>query len=193
MFEFSQTITKDTTLYAKWNVNSNLQHQISSKKIETESIVINGTNEIKISFVPLSSGTITISTESQLDLKGILYNHNMVKVAEADDISEENYNFSITYSVEAGKVYTVSIKGATVLTKGDCEVLFDFDGTLGVTGTTYDSYSLDVIYDSSFEIKTPTKEGYEFVGWFDENGVEVDSSCWSYAKDTKIYAYWEAL
>ena len=111
-------------------------------------------------------------------------------VAEADDISDEDYNFSITYNVEAGKQYTIAVKGATTLTKGNCDVLFSFDGSMGISGTTYTSFALGVIYGSSFELPTPTKEGYEFLGWFDSDGNAVTSSNWNYAQDTTLYAQW---
>ena len=192
VFDFSAVISEDTMLYAKWISCETTCHQITSNEVETESIVVNGTSEIKITFIPLASGELTISTTSGLDVKGILYNQNMVKVAEADDISDEDYNFSITYHVEAGKQYTIAIKGATTLTKGDCSVLFDFDGNMGISGTTYTSYTMSVCYDSSFELPTPIKDGYEFVGWFDENGNKVTSSTWNYAQDTTLCAQWAA-
>ena len=190
VFNFLQVITEDITLYARWISSDVMCHKITSNEVETESIVVNGTSEIQITFVPLASGDITISTTSQLDVKGILYNQNMVKVAEADDISDEDYNFSITYNVEAGKQYTIVIKGATTLTKGDCNVLFDFGGDMGIGGTTYTSFSFDVVYDSTFELPTLKKEGYEFLGWFDVNGNEIISSTWKFAEDTTLYAHW---
>ena len=193
VFDFSAVITEDTTLYAKWISSDLTCHRITGNDIETESIVINGTNEIMVTFVPLASGEITISTASQLDVKGILYDQNMVIVVEANDISDEDYNFSITYYVEAGKQYAIAIKGATTLTQGDCSVLFDFGGNMGISGMIYTSFSFAVIYDSSFELPTPTKEGYEFLGWFDENGNEVTSSTWSYAQDMTLYARWLAI
>ena len=193
VFNFSQVITEDLTLYAKWISSDVICHNITSSEVETELIDINGTSEIKITFVPLASGSITISTISLLDVKGILYNENMVKVAEADDISDEDFNFSIIYNVEAGKQYTIVIKGATTLTKGDCNVLFDFDGSMGISGTTYTSFSLDVVYDSAFELPILKKDGYEFLGWFDENGNEVNNLKWTYASNITIYANWKQL
>ena len=92
--------------------------------------------------------------------------------------------------MEAGKQYTIAIKGTTTLTKGDCSVLFDFDGNMGISGTTYTSFAFDVIYGSSFELPVPTKEGYEFLGWFDADGNAITSSTWNYAQNTTLYAQW---
>ena len=193
VFDFSAVITEDITLYAKWISSDATYHKITVNEIETESITVNGTNEIRIAFIPLASGEITVSTSSALDVQGILYDENMVRLTEADDISEENYNFSITYSVEAGKQYTIAIKGATTLTKGDCDVLFGFDGSMGISGTTYTSFAFDAVYDAHFDLPTPTKEGYVFLGWSDENGNKITSSTWTYAQDMILYAQWGAI
>lgn len=193
LFSFSNTITKDTILYAKWIVTDLKTHRINSNETEIEVINVNGSTESKITFVPISSGYITIYSISDMDLKGILYNSSMNIITESDDIDEENLNFSIRYYVNAGTQYIISVKGATSLTKGECEVVFAFEGDLGISGTTYDSYSIIATYDSPFELPTPTKDGYEFVGWVDDDGNIVDQNCWKYSSNIMIYATWKIV
>ena len=193
VFNYYGQITDDLTLYAKWIENNLMSHSITSNSVETESISINGLNDNRITFVPIASGYLTITSVSDLDLKGTLYNQSSSAVMEADDISDDNFNFSMRYYVEAGHQYTISIKGATSLTKGDCEVQFLFEGDLGIEGITYDAYAIDVVYGNSFGLLTPTKEGYEFLGWYDESGNPIDFDNWSYAANITIYAHWRAL
>ena len=193
VFNYSGQITKDLTLYAKWIETDLMKHQITSNSVETESISINGLTENKITFVPIASGYLTITTVSDLDLKGILYDQSNNAVMEADDISDENFNFSMRFYVEAGHQYTIGIKGATSLIKGDCDVQFLFEGNLGISGITYDAYSIDVVYGNSFTLLTPTKEGYEFLGWFDKDGNPIDFNNWSYSSDITIYAHWRLI
>ena len=193
IFEFKGTINYDLTLYAKWIETDTTQHIITNNSAQTEDIVVNGLNENKITFVPISSGNITITTSSNMDVKGVLYNSNMNAIQEADDIDDDNLNFSMTYYVEAGKQYTIGIKGATSLTKGDCQVSFTFGGSLGVTGITMDSYEIAVVYGSSFTLMTPVKEGYIFLGWFDANGNPIDMSNWNFTSNTTIYAHWQLI
>ena len=41
-----------------------------------------------------------------------------------------------------------------------------------------------------FELPIPTKEGLEFVGWFDDDN-QVYSGVWNYTSDKTIYAKWK--
>ena len=192
-YEFKGTLDHDITLYAKWIETNMDQNVITGNSVQNKDVVVNGLNENKITFVPITSGYIIIATSSDMDLKGALYDASMLKVLEADDIDENNLNFSMRYYVQAGKQYTIGIKGATSLTKGDCTVSFTFEGDLGMTGITRDSYQITVVYGDGFTLMTPVREGYIFLGWFDAQGNPVDMSNWNYTSNTTLYARWQPI
>ena len=37
------------------------------------------------------------------------------------------------------------------------------------------------------------REGYIFVGWFDENGVQYDGGEWIFDQNIKLIAVWEQI
>ncbi len=70
-------------------------------------------------------------------------------------------------------------------------VLFDYDGADGGNTVT----TLEVTYDELYRtLPTPTKSGYDFVGWFTEkeNGTKVDNTTTvKTASNHILYARWE--
>ncbi len=63
--------------------------------------------------------------------------------------------------------------------------------TYDANGGTVDGDTEELIYDSSYTLKTPTKDNFEFVGW--KNGTETvaSSGTWNIAKDVTLVAEWE--
>ncbi|MGN0654058.1 MAG: leucine-rich repeat protein, partial [Oscillospiraceae bacterium] len=58
-----------------------------------------------IKFVPIVSGTFTFTSISEDDTYGYLYDADKNEITHNDDSDEDNYNFSITYDLEAGQTY----------------------------------------------------------------------------------------
>ncbi|MBQ7831762.1 MAG: InlB B-repeat-containing protein, partial [Clostridia bacterium] len=66
-------------------------------------------------------------------------------------------------------------------------------------GTTVDATE-EVTYDSSYYFEVPTREGYDFMGWYYKDYFDdkiyvsdTDGYCsrWSYADDVELFAEWE--
>lgn len=59
-------------------------------------------------------------------------------------------------------------------------------------GETLDEYTQTVTYDAQYELKTPTKEGYSFDGWYNGNTLVEQSGVWKIASDVTLTAWWTA-
>ena len=57
-------------------------------------------------------------------------------------------------------------------------------------GMKYNEQTIKVTFDTIFELPTPIKSGYIFVGWFDNLDVQYHSSTWLYTNDLTLYAKW---
>ena len=53
------------------------------------------------------------------------------------------------------------------------------------------STTISVTDNSSYSLPTPTKEGFEFGGWFDENGNIVTDGTYTIQDDLSLTAYWQ--
>ena len=190
LYSFSGSVTQDLNLYAKWVDIGNYSYV--DLGATSENIDINGKEVNYVTFISPISQTITITSSSDLDLYGEIYDENWNLVASNDDISDDNLNFSITITVEAGKQYFVACRGNQVSTTGSCTISFTGTNSVSsfITGEQTIVTTMTVLYDSSFYLPTPKKEGYVFVGWFDENGNQIDPTSWNYTEDITIYAHW---
>ena len=66
--------------------------------------------------------------------------------------------------------------------------------TLDVNGGTVNASSINTIYDNKYELPTPTRTGYTFLGWsFDGGDTYVDiRGVWKYTNITCLVACWSA-
>lgn len=68
--------------------------------------------------------------------------------------------------------------------------------TLNAAGGTVDTENYQVIYDQSYVFAIPVREGYDFDGWFDANGVRYTLATgegvalWQTCEDTNLTAHW---
>ena len=70
-------------------------------------------------------------------------------------------------------------------------VKFDVNG--GTVGTQTKTVTYDSTYGNSGKLPTPTRKGYGFDGWYDDNGNLVnDNTVVTIAKDHTLYAHWTA-
>ena len=192
IFNFNGTIKNDLNLYAKWI-------QVSADTIKadvdnTKEIYIDGKNETLIAFTPIADGQITIKSDSSLDLVGSLLDSGKNLLICNDDISDMNLNFSFTYWVKAGETYYISTAGNTILSVGSANLIIEWAGNTTILGVTYESKISQIIYGDSFVLPDKVeREGYIFVGWFDENGVQYDGGEWIFDQNIKLIAVWEQI
>lgn len=59
-------------------------------------------------------------------------------------------------------------------------------------GTLDGSTQQSVSYGSNFNLRIPTRKGYEFLGWFDSSDNEVTSGVWTRESNLDLYAHWNA-
>ena len=191
VFNFDGTITEDLILYAKW-IKDEENVLLINETISNISMSINGKTEKYIKFVPVSNTSITVTSISELDLIGTLYDANKNVLISADDINESNLNFSFTFNIEAGKLYYIGIKGVTVGAQGDFNVSITWNGNSCIKGTTYTNRTISIVYDATFILPDNVeKEGYKFVGWFDDNNNKYESGIWNYLNDLTLHAVYE--
>ena len=191
LFKFYGTITNDITLYAKWiKCDSNIVNVESEEKIN---VTIQGKTERLYAFVPLADGKITVTSESNnLDLYGILYDASKNVLISADDISGTDLDFAYTYSVKAGQLYYIAVKGNTASTTGQAVINIVWTGDCTIAGTTYPNRQITVVYDTNYTLpQKPIREGYVFLGWFDENDTQIVDGMWNFVTDKVLIAKWE--
>lgn len=191
LFVFNGTVTDDVNLYAKWiECRENVINIEGSDSFET---IVAGRTEQLYAFVPLVDGKIVVSSSSDgLDLYGILYDSTKNKLIEADDISDNNLDFSYTYNIKAGQLYYIAVKGNTVSTSGEATINVEWTGNCTITGTTYLNRHTTIVYDTNYTLpEKPTREGYIFLGWFDENDTQITDGTWKFVTDKTLNAKWE--
>ncbi len=190
LFKFNGTIKNDITLYAKWiECDSNTINPEASKNYN---VTIQGKTEQLYAFVPVADGQITVTSESNdLDLYGILYDGSKNVLISADDISSTDLDFSYTYDVKAGQLYYISVKGTTALTSGTAELSINWTGDCTISGTTYQNRQISVVYDINYKLpQKPVREGYVFLGWYDENDTKITDGKWNFTADKTLTAKW---
>ena len=192
VLNFNRTITDDIVLYAKWiSCSSNT---INAETIGSIDITINGKTERLYAFVPLADGKVTVSSlSSDMDLYGILYDSSKNVLISSDDISSSDLNFSYSYDVKAGQLYYIAARGNTSPTVGSAKINIVWTGSYAIKGTTYLNRQTTVEYDTNYTLPPkPIREGYIFLGWYDENGTQITGGLWNFTSDKTLTAKWEA-
>ena len=85
------------------------------------------------------------------------------------------------YSIVCDSIFTASYAAKTF------KLTLDVNGGNNLNKTDY-----IVTYGQPFKLITPTREGYEFNGWYNGD-TEIDESEWLYAEDKTFTASWLAL
>ena len=154
-------------------------------------------------FVPLQSGTLTVYSTGSYDSYGYLYDSSRYQLTSNDD-SGSSYNFSYSYSVTAGNLYYIGVKGYGSSVYGGCYVYISGTATYVPTSYAYadfnvgDGYVYDtsssisgtVTYDLWYDLPTPTRAGYTFAGWY-YGDTKVESGYWLIDEDVTLTARWQ--
>lgn len=191
LFDFSSSFSENVKLYAKW-IKLDVNNIITTNMSCLDSVNINGKIMTIYAFVPKCSKDITFTSNGSIDSVGFLYDENMNLLTSNDDISYDDINFSITYTVQAGKLYYLGIKAKQTSVSGEINInIIGMNNPVcSGNGMKYNEQTIKVTFDTVFELPTPTKSGYVFVGWFDSLDVQYHSSTWLYTNDLTLYAKW---
>ena len=195
LYDFTAVVTSDTTLYAKWvKVENATAIQINGNV----NVTLNGKYEQMLTFVPLVSGNITITSSGNYDTFGVLYNSEMVALAQDDDNASNGKNFLIVYNVTAGETYYIGARAFSSTTTGTATVSIAGSTTVLDGGYAITASKGSATYGQNFTLNVPNaRDGYKFLGYADENGVMYTDAngnsvkAWDKDEETTLYSEWE--
>ena len=95
-------------------------------------------------------------------------------------INNENL-IEFPYIIICDKIFTASYTARTY------NMILDVNG-----GNELDRTEFTVTYGKPFELITPSREGYEFKGWYNGN-TKIDGNEWAFTEDKTFIASWAAL
>ena len=90
-----------------------------------------------------------------------------------------SWNYDFSKPIERNEILTASWVANT------------YTLTYDTNGGTIDSATAEVVFDSAYVLKQPTKSGYIFKGWYNGNTLFEDG-IWSYTSNITLTAKWEA-
>ena len=218
IYEFSGTIIKDITLYAKWvamesSYTSRLyvdiaKYNSSTQKVSYISVTPGSSSYIYYYFTCYQSGTYTFryswgSTTG--DTAITVYNATNGSTIIASHPMTDVYggNRSASFTANAGDViyvrlYTYNYGGASWQGSFYVENASYPTSTAAarckeIAGYEYytgETASQTVTFGSSCELPVLTRTGYTFLGWY--NGeTKVESGAWNIASDVTLVPRWE--
>ena len=209
-YDFTETITSDITLYAKWIAATGETVTLAgvdrtvagvATVDETTEVTIDGKNYIVFSLVALTSGNISIYTVGDVDTFGYLYSVFGVLLASNDDAADDNKNFLFNYNVSANQVYYVAVRGYSTGANGTTQLHVDGATVVRDGGSLAESGYMTIYYDSPFTIDpAETIDGYHFRGWYSEpagNGIQYAGADgksvrnWDIDGSATLYAYYQ--
>ncbi len=189
LFNFSSSVTTNTTLYAKWVAYDGAGVIAINGSIEIEDAPSKDSSGDRVyyAFVPLVSGYVTIySTDNSGDTYGFLYNSDKSSILQSNDDGGDSTNFRISYNVTAGTLYYVapcSYSGngtdMTVCVEGTATPAAGGSGS-GAVVNTNESVSITdqrftiVGLDADVTLTANVNSGYTFTGWY-ENGELIST------------------
>lgn len=65
--------------------------------------------------------------------------------------------------------------------------------TLNPNGGSLSEQSKQVQYDHGYELPTPTRDGYDFDGWYDASNYVPKTGLWKFASDKTLVAHWSPI
>lgn len=129
--------------------------------------------------------TITFIQEDGSSVDRIVENGDVLTdIPAINPIDGYNLSWSVTdFSTITENTSVTIVKEAKTYA-----VTYALDNGESVDGATSDS----VVYGSPYQLKTPTKQGYNFVCWKLEDGTAITASgaSWLYAQDVTLTAEW---
>lgn len=195
LFDFTAQVKKDIVLYAKW-IECDVAQSIAvgSKK----EITLQGQNEVRITFVPIVSGNVTIRSIGGIDTYGKLYNDQGVLISQDDDGAGDDLNFLMVYNVTAGKAYTVVLRGFGSSVSGKVELSVMGGTIVSAGGYVVTATKTQATFGQNFSLAVPDAiEGYKFLGYEDADGMRYTDEkgqsikTWDKDVDSVLYSVWE--
>ena len=141
---------------------------------------------------------------SGIELNSYYYNQDLVAPSCPEEVIPAGYHFSLWSASDGINSFNYAV-GATLATKvfvGELNFTAYYSPneyilTLDANGGTIHGAPISmqkVFFDSNYQIEAPTKTGYDFKGWFDENDVEYKTNetlKWEIVGNNTLVAKWE--
>ena len=195
VFDLSAPVMGDITLYAKW-----IAYEKAVSINAPIAVTLNGVTEYKFTFVSLVDTVITVKTEGLLDTFGALYDAEGNLLLANDDVATDHKNFELIYQVVAGCEYTIAVRGFSEAVQGTTTLSVSGFATVPAGGKAYLENLYTVSTGAMFKLPVPeAREGYQFLGWADENDVMytnamgISLQAWSTDADVVLHEVWVEL
>lgn len=218
-YNFTGTLSDDTTLYAGWKqisfTNQYTKVEVDPTEYASSSdylgLSTSGTNSSYkryVYFVAEESGTHYIyyaNSTSSSSYKYYLYIYNLTTgstIKSNATVSSTSYT-SASFTCSAGDVIVMAVYKYSSSSYYESTAYFYFDGFSSVTSSAvaeaedylYSSttnYSEQVTYNTTFTLPTPTRTDYHFLGWYNGNN-KVEAGTWNYDSNLTLTPKWEEI
>lgn len=216
-YDFTGKITDDLTLYAAWKQMSmpdaythiDIDATLYTSSSDYYSVSIDNTtsaSQYHIYAVTEKAGSHTIyhraSTSNGYHIK--IYNMTAEKIIKEVNSSAYAYQ-SINFNSSAGDVIVISIYSYNNDYYSSPTAYLYFEDFNPLTSTAYaeldvnkpyvyeSGKSIDqtVKFDAPFTLIDVSRKGYNFLGWYDEDGNKVDSDIWKTPSSISLTPKWE--
>ena len=212
-YDFSSSISSNLTLYAGWQRMTKEKasdyanrYYFDMRSFDSEencryASVSQGCNFYHY-FTALSDGPFTFHYKSS-DGTFRIWNETTGEAVTNQIHDYQNTWKSISINGTAGDVFYIEVFGNTYPLSGLYTYFTDVssipDGGCSIV-TTHHYGTTNITFDGEYTIPCDIeREGYVFIGWFDENGVQYTDEngvClqpWHVSQNTTLYAHWEVI
>ena len=186
----TQTVTYDSTV--ELAVPEKAGYEFAGWKKEDGTAVTNGTWKIAENITLYANWnlgaqcTVTFKQDGQADIVKKVSKGGALATADIPT-PQAVTGYTLSWSVTDFSNITEDIEVTVVATANEYEVTYDANGG-AVTPA-----KQTVTFGEDETLATPTKDGYEFKGWYTQENVAVTGENWSIANDVTLVAKWEEI
>lgn len=139
--------------------------------------------QITINVYRLRVFTVKFETKCSTSIESLIVEENTIISAPTDEITKKGHYLN-GWTYDFSKPVTSDL---TIVAKWKANT---YTITYDTQGGEIETPTSTVTYGEEYELLTPTKEGFVFVGWR-YNNRDVVSEKWSIAEDATLVAVWE--
>lgn len=179
---------RDNYTFAGWYTTSNFSHELTEINKGTYGNLVLYAKWMPVQFsiiYDLKGGTNAVNNPSSYTVESSF---------AFDCPTRIGYTFLGWFDSSGNQVTSISAgtSGVLILTahwnEGNA-----YTATLDTSGGTVSDTAINVQYDHSYSLPTPTKNGYTFDGWFDGTTKIDDFGTWTFSTDKVFIAHWKAI
>lgn len=194
LFDFTQLVTTNITLYAGWESVS------GSRQVDGRFFNGNLSDAGNICFPVLSTGKISISFYVDTRYERSVTIKNVTKNCTLLNGSFNWFSTPKTLNIDANAGDVIQITSSSLFIIADGYLRIENIITPSSGGKAIDTFKeMDVSFDSTFDIPVRSIIGYSFVGYFDANNNQVTNfeglsiNSYNYENDIILHEVWEKV